>query len=314
MKTILNPKILPAGFGLLWVLPVLAIEPPKDDAPPPPSVKTPASTPALNREENPRPGFDAPADKASAYIGLVTADIPEILAAHIGVKTGEGVVIREVAPDSPAAKAGFAKHDVITRVAGKSIGSPKEVSDVIVANHPGDEIAIDFVHEGKPASRMVKLEARPDRAQAAVQEPRERRRLDLDNLSDDQAQRIQDLIDQRLRRMREQQRELEKEFDLGAQPPRGGGLKGFQFKSDATFRLMDENGSIEMKSTDGSKEITVRDRSNNVTWSGPWDTAQDKQAAPEEIRQRIEKFKIEDNFRGNGFRLRMGNGFPGDDE
>ena len=41
----------------------------------------------------------------------------------------------------------------------------------------------------------------------------------------------------------------------------------------------------------------------NVAWHGPWDTDQDKAAAPEDIRERIEKVH---SGSGNGFSFQFG--------
>lgn len=318
MKTI-HHKIIPAGFGILAILPALAIEPPKDDAPPPPSVKSPASSPAPERtpasapaEDTAAAGIPKPREQAaSAFIGIISDDIPEMLSAHIGVKPGEGVMIRDLAPGGPAEKAGFAKYDIITRVGGKTVGSPADLSREIASNKPGDDVSLDLIHGGKQTTMTVRLETRPDGAGRIV-DPRQLGHLDLDDMPEGQADRIRDMIEKQLQGMMKDSQGLEN-FQLRKDRviPRDreenrGGVRGFQFKSDATFRLMDNDGSIEMKSSDGSKEITVRDHAGKVTWSGPWDTEQDKAAAPKDIRERIDKFKFDDGMRGGGFRFRMG--------
>jgi len=312
MKTI-TQTIIPFGIGVLAALPAFAIEPPKDDAPPPPSVKTQESAPAENtapkagtflRGEKETPvsreaaPVEAPAENKVAFIGLITAEIPEVLAAHLSTNEGEGVLIRNIAPGSPAEKAGFARHDVITRVGGKSVGSPEQLSKEIASFKPGDEVAVDYIHAGKPESKTVKLEARPQ-GTGRIVDPRQLGHLDLEGMPDDQANRLRDMIE---RRMNGFMREPDALNDLFKE--RKGG--NFEFKSDATFRLMDTEGSVEMKSSDGAKEMTVRDKANNITWSGPWDTEQDKAAAPQDVRERIEKFKFDEGMRGGGFRFRLG--------
>jgi len=304
--------MIPFGLGFLATLPAFAIEPPKDDAPPPPSVKTQATAPAEHatpkagtflRGEKETPvsrevPAEAPVQNKVAYIGLITAEIPEVLAAHLATTEGEGVMIRNLAPGGPAEKAGFARYDVITRVGGKSVGSPEQLSKQIASFNPGDEVAIDYIHAGKPESKTVKLETRPE-GTGRIVDPRQLGHLDLDAMPDDQAERLRDMIE---RRMNGFMREPDALNDLFKQ--RDG--NNFQFKSDATFRLMDTEGSVEMKSSDGSKEMTVRDKENNITWSGPWDTEQDKAAAPKDVRERIEKFKFDEGMRGGGFRFRLG--------
>jgi hypothetical protein len=294
MKTIRH-TFFPISFGLFASLPALAIEPPKDDAPPPPSVKTPASaatTPDRSIIEAP------PVQSKNAFIGLITADVPEMLSAHLGLKPGDGIMIRDLAPGGPAEKAGFARFDVITRVAGESVGSPAELSQKIATKTPGEEISVDLIHEGKPEVKTVQLGTRPAEA-GRVADPRQLGHLNLGDMPGDQAQRIREMIEGRLNG---QMSEPE------AEPKAGRG--NFHFNSNATFRLMDNDGSVEMKSSDGSKDITVRDHGNNVTWSGPWNTEQDKAAAPAEVRERIQRFKFDDNFRGNGPRFKLGPNGP----
>jgi serine protease Do len=311
MKTI-TQKIIPFGFGVLAALPAFAIEPPRDDAPPPPSVKSPASTPTA--DPAPKAEADIPAEKETpvskdapveneaenkvAFIGLITAEIPEILAAHLNTNEGEGVLIRNLLPGGPAEKAGFVRYDVITRVGGRSVGSPEQLSKQIASYKPGDEVAIDYIHAGKPESKTVKLDARPT-GTGKIVDPRQLGHLDLDGMPDDQADRLRDMIE---RRMNGFMREPDALNDLFKE--KNG--NNFQFKSDATFRLMDNEGSVEMKSSDGAKEMTVRDKQNNITWSGPWDTEQDKAAAPPGVRERIERFKFDEGIRGGGFRFRLG--------
>ena len=65
-------------------------------------------------------------------------------------------------------------------------------------------------------------------------------------------------------------------------------------------------GSIELNSKDGGKEATVRNKDGKVTWSGPWDTEQDKAAAPADVRARLDKLNLDGNFLGGGLRLRLG--------
>jgi len=94
-------------------------------------------------------------------------------------------------------------------------------------------------------------------------------------------------------------------------------VPGFVPKMDiqqgATFRMMDDQGSIELKSNDGSKEVTLRDKDNKIVWNGPWDTEQDKAAAPEDVRKRMDRLHLDTQFQGNSLRLHLGGPGPADD-
>ncbi|RYD24879.1 MAG: hypothetical protein EOP87_25395 [Verrucomicrobiaceae bacterium] len=77
-------------------------------------------------------------------------------------------------------------------------------------------------------------------------------------------------------------------------------------QNESTIRMRDNEGSVEVKSRNGAKEVTVRDHQDNVVWSGPWDTAQDQDGAPGSVRQRIDGLNLDTTFKGPGMRLRMG--------
>ena len=68
---------------------------------------------------------------------------------------------------------------------------------------------------------------------------------------------------------------------------------------------MDDQGSVEVKTTDDSKEVTISDQNGKVTWSGPWDTAQDQAAAPEEIRKRVESLNLSTKISGGGLHMNL---------
>ncbi|MCX6877355.1 MAG: PDZ domain-containing protein [Verrucomicrobia bacterium] len=304
--------LLAGGLAAILATPLPAIEPPADQAPPPPVAAAPAA-----------PGgqavVPAPANAQLApYLGIGSSHVPEVLAAHLGLKTDEGIVIRALDPEGPGAKAGLAEHDVITRVGGQAVGSHADLVKQIQSHRPGDEISLDLIHQGKPATKAITLAARPDGGGLAAAPP-ELDNLMLDGMPQEQAKRIQEAIDRQLRgmqggaaipgavpQMNEAMKELQKrmaEAMKNGMPRPGGGLK---VQGSAVFRMVDETGSIEMKSVDGGKEATVRDKDHKITWTGPWDTAQDKAAAPPAIRARIEKLNLDDNFNGNGLRLQFG--------
>ena len=54
-------------------------------------------------------------------IGVVLNETDDTLRAQIGLAAGEGLIVTEVFPDSPAAKAGIQQHDVLTILDGKRL-------------------------------------------------------------------------------------------------------------------------------------------------------------------------------------------------
>ena len=260
---------------------------------------------------------------AGAWLGVLTKPVSETLRVHLDVK--EGVVLDYVAPDSPASKAGLRQHDIILTVEGEPIGSQDDLRAAIQAHKPGDKVNLEVVVQGGKGEREVEMAARPQ------EEPglpggggAERQQLpgllfqnlpglpgDLENLLPGGGEDLQRQLEGHMKRFEKQLREMEQgggqglklDFDLFNDLQRGnreGGAFNFNFKSSSSFKFVDEHGSVEMKTTEGGKEVIVKDVEGKLMFEGPWDTEQDKAAAPEDIRERIEGMN-----QGNRFRFRL---------
>ena len=75
------------------------------------------------------------------------------LARMYGVKNG--VILSEVFPDMPAAKAGLQTGDTITAVNGKTVKSGDELVNVISAVRPGNKIDVSFIRDGQQKQASV---------------------------------------------------------------------------------------------------------------------------------------------------------------
>ncbi len=318
--------LLTAGVVAALAPVVRAIESPADDAPPPPVVQPPVGEKAAGQADKPELKPDIqPAAAESAYLGVATSDVPDLLAAHLGLKPGEGIVVQGVMPDGPAAKAGIAKHDVITRLAGQPVASAEDLSAKVREHRPGEVVRLNVIREGKASETDVTLGSRP--AEVAGIRPEPLGDLNLQGLPKELADRVRGVIEGNLGAMewqpgdagafeappqmedamRQMKERMEKAMQGLAIPKTPDGLAA-EGQHAATIRLMDEQGSIELKSTDGSKEVTIRDKENHITWTGPWDTEQDRAAAPADVRQRVERLNLDTRIQGNGIHLR--GGFP----
>jgi serine protease Do len=325
MKTKSSPFIT-ALVAAALISPVFALEAPEDDAPPPPQgngnalplIKLPATPPAAPKTE-------------TAFLGVVSGEVPEVLADHIDLKHGEGVVVRSLVPDGPAAHAGISINDVIVKVGGQPVGSPQEISKQISDHKPGQALEVDLIHKGKSSTLSVTLGLKPAELANASAQPLDQ--LDLDGFPKELADRIRGAIAgnvggldpaddpaQLHQRMDQAIRKLQKHMQgaMGqagfAPPPNPGAAAQTESHGEATVKMRDNDGSVEVKSKDGAKEVTIRDHQDNVTWSGPWDTAQDKAGAPADVRQRVESLNLDTDFKGNGLRLKMHQAAPPADE
>lgn len=316
-------------------LPAYAIEAPQDDAPPPPAAEQPAGAPAeAEPQANAEAEAEAPAQEkaAIAYLGVVSSEVPEMLAEHLQLEPGEGIIVRSVLPDGPAAKAGIAENDIITRVDGEAVGNSMDLTREVKSHQPGKNIKLDVIQKGKPGNVEVTLGTRPDQIADLNLKPLDD--LNLDGIPRELADRVRGAIEGNLggfdlgglneenpgleiapmedaiKEMRQRMEKALKDMEAlpGIEFQGAPGIPKINVQQGASIRMLDEKGSIELKSNDGGKEVTLRDKENNITWTGPWDTDQDKAAAPDDVRQRVERLNIDSNFNGNGLRLQMRGG------
>src|SRR6184192_3522259 len=105
-------------------------------------------------------GFAIPVDRARrvmrdlvsygevrrAWVGLVVQDLTPQLAQHFG--TRRGVVVAEIDPGSPAAGAGLARGDVITRVDGREIHSRDEFEQRVQDHAEGTKVVVTRRRDG----------------------------------------------------------------------------------------------------------------------------------------------------------------------
>ncbi len=69
----------------------------------------------------------------------------------------DGCAIREVAPGSPAERAGVKDNDVIQEIEGKGVRSPADVVGRLSSRKAGDEVSLKVLHDGESREVKVKL-------------------------------------------------------------------------------------------------------------------------------------------------------------
>ena len=89
---------------------------------------------------------EAPARPA---LGVTVSEVPPVLRTQLSVPEGEGLVVEEVLPDTPAARLGLKRHDVILSVNGSPVSSAADVRAAMGAVKEGGEIRLRVLRGGK---------------------------------------------------------------------------------------------------------------------------------------------------------------------
>jgi hypothetical protein len=107
----------------------------------------------------PMPLPSAPS-KPTPYIGVITAPPPAVLTAQLGLAEGFGLVVGDVLPDSPAAKAGIQRYDVLTKFNDQQLVDSGQFSTLVRALKKDTEASLTFIRKAQEQKVTVTIDER----------------------------------------------------------------------------------------------------------------------------------------------------------
>ncbi len=129
------------------------------------------------------------------YLGLLPQDVTPTLAKQFGVNQPGGALVGEVEPDTPAAKAGLKRGDVILTLNGQPVNSASDLRLRISQTAPGTAVKLGVSRDGKMQDFSVTLGELPEKV---AQEgggnesgPGGLQGVEVQNLTPDLAQQLQ---------------------------------------------------------------------------------------------------------------------------
>ena len=96
-----------------------------------------------------------------AYLGVAIQPVTQSLAQQFKGKVGEGVLVTDVQPNTPAAKAGLQSGDIILDFAGKAVGNPRQLQGVVEMAHAGGSQAMTVLRDGRRMTLNVTCAEQP---------------------------------------------------------------------------------------------------------------------------------------------------------
>jgi serine protease Do len=102
------------------------------------------------------PGLPVPRERPTAFLGVQVVPMEELtprLKERLGISAERGLVVMEVLPDSPAAKAGLRHGDVITGVNGLVTNNLLQFRAATASAGPGKQVQLD-VMRGKEEKKI----------------------------------------------------------------------------------------------------------------------------------------------------------------
>ena len=283
--------------------------PPDAPKPPPP----PESRPQNRGEAE---------QKAVAYMGVLTREVPIELRSQFGLPEGFGLMVDEVMPDSPAKNAGIKTHDVLVKFADQQLVNMEQLLTLVRSKKKGDVVPLTVITGGKETQLSVTLAERMMPANESHHKPRGFPGMppQMQHFFGGGGQDMREQMEQVQRQMREYQERMQ-DWGRGgregpmpnSQPPRrdgeqhegdrrgGPGPRDGEKRSEtrveahsaANILRRDDSGEYQLKNEDGKRTFIARPKEGEEQ-SWPVNTDAERQAVPEKFR---EKLRLFDNVR-----------------
>jgi serine protease Do len=95
------------------------------------------------------------------YLGVSIDDVDENLAGALGLPGLQGALVREVVPNSPAARGGLAAGDIVLSAAGTEVMDASHLRNRVADLAPGKAYPFEIWRDGKKSALNIKVGARP---------------------------------------------------------------------------------------------------------------------------------------------------------
>ncbi|MGH9748181.1 MAG: DegQ family serine endoprotease [Candidatus Acidiferrales bacterium] len=101
------------------------------------------------------------------YLGVYIQDVTPEIAKAFGLEQAGGALVGDVSPDTPAARAGLKKGDVILKLNGEPVDSRNQLTLRVSQTPPGTPVKLGVWHDGKMEDLSITLGELPDKSAKA---------------------------------------------------------------------------------------------------------------------------------------------------
>jgi serine protease Do len=105
------------------------------------------------------------------WLGVAIQDVDQELADAMKLPAATGILLSDVKPGTPAAKAGLARGDVVLKVDGKVVDTSGQFRNMIAAGGAKHTAHLDLIRDGKPLAADVELGEMPESDAAVASGP-----------------------------------------------------------------------------------------------------------------------------------------------
>lgn len=261
--------------------------------------------------------WSAGAAEKSAFMGVGAAPLNPSIAIHVGLPNGVGLLVLDVAPDSPS-RDQIEPQDILHKLDDQILVSPEQLTILVRSHKPGDEVKVALIRRGERKTVTVKLgEASLPERRPLIRERQGRPMPVNPGLGPDmqeQMRQLHEMMQQFGLGAEEAEELMAPEVEPGspapapkaeAQPKRPRAAKPVQplpaeemdkpdvhvQRSFSASSTQVENGvAVTVQTHDGKRTVKI-EKDGNVIHEGALNTDEDLQAVPEEYRDRVQRMR-----------------------
>jgi serine protease Do len=105
------------------------------------------------------------------WLGVSIQPLTPELAKSFGAKDTKGILVSDVVPDSPAAKAGIKAGDIVLEFEGKKVEAPGDLQRGVGLTNPGGDVKLKVWRDQGEKTFTVKVGEAPDEREASARTP-----------------------------------------------------------------------------------------------------------------------------------------------
>ena len=250
-------------------------------------------------------GQRADAERQPAFLGVAVAEVPAPQGTPLDAPA---LVVGQVHPGSPAEAAGLLTGDVLLQLNDQRLVHPVQLSRLVSAYAPGQEITLKLWRQGEVLDVPVALAERPAELRmhagqpmppAGAWQPRGGPGFDLfehfDQLPDGDAprwegfdpQRLQQQLDQMQQDMQRQMQQLRDQMQQGGDAEHGqlGDALTPSVTQQSLQIIQSPEYRIKVRQDAEGRHLHATDAQGNILYEGPIDTPEQLRSVPAEVRE-----------------------------
>ena len=247
--------------------------------------------------------------RKAAYLGVATRPLTAELRAQTDLPAGVGLLIDAVAPDSPAARAGVKRFDILHKFDDQLVCAAEQLTALVEAAGKDKEVALMLLRGGREQVVKVALGEREVAMDGAggpgfgfealggidggAGLPFDLEAL-LGNAFADGLPGLGGDIQAQVQRQVQEALEQAQAQGQGLGGAGGGGVQARVIqiypgggRSQSVTVMSDAEGSVEVRDTDGERTVTIKDPAGQEVYSGPLAGDADREKIPEAFREKV---------------------------